>query len=82
MTPRDLLGVLIRAAGLGNIIMALYDVYYVIVKLLGLPTGSTFPVSVNIQASLFFAALGIGIILCAPIIEKLAYWADSQEREH
>jgi hypothetical protein len=80
MTPTDLLGVLIRAAGLGNIMLAMYDIYYVIVKLFGLPTGSTLPMSVSIQAGIFFAALGIGIILCAPTIEKLTYWTDGHER--
>jgi len=40
MTPRDLLDVFVRLAGLLFLLYGAFDLYYVVVKLAGLPTTS------------------------------------------
>jgi hypothetical protein len=61
--------------------MAIYNLYYLVVKLVGLPTSSTSPPARNLQGIIVWAALGIAIILCAPIIVRLFYWADNSTRQ-
>ncbi len=40
MTPRDLLRAFVRLAGLLFLLYGAFDIYYVVVKLAGLPTTS------------------------------------------
>ena len=74
MTPRQLLGVYVRAAGLGSILFALFDLYYLFVKILGLPTSSIVPIERDVIAIVLWSALGVGVLLGAPWIVRLAYW--------
>jgi hypothetical protein len=44
MRPRELLGMFVRFAGLGSILLSLFDLYYVVIKILGISTASQVPV--------------------------------------
>jgi hypothetical protein len=79
MTPRDLLGVFVRLAGLGMLLIGIFDFYYVVVKTLGLPTASTLPVSRSILGAITYSVLGLCIIACARLIVRFAYWQDGPE---
>jgi predicted transporter len=76
MRPRDLLGVFVRLAGLGFILCALFYVYYVVVKTLGLPTTSTLPVWQGVQGAIVYAVFGFCILAGARLIVQMAYWRD------
>lgn len=82
MAPRDLLGVFVRLAGLGLLLIGIFDFYYVVVKTLGLPTASTLPVSRDILGTITYSVLGLCIIACARMIVRLAYWQDGPESGH
>lgn len=76
MTPRQLLGVFVRAAGLWSLLYALFDVYYIWVKMAGLPTASTAPIERDVMGMVIWSALGVGILFGAPWIVRVAYWRD------
>src|SRR5216683_2522613 len=59
MTPRDLLGVFVRLAGLGLILFALFDLYYVVVKTLGIPTMSTVPLGIDVRGAIVYSISGL-----------------------
>lgn len=74
MAPKELLGVLVRLVGLGSFLFALFDLYYLIAKTIGLPTRSNLPVSMDVQGIMLYFILGFGIIVGAKWIVRLAYW--------
>ena len=76
MLPRELLGVFVRLAGLGLILFAVFDLYYVIVKLVGLPTSSNIPVGRDVQGLITYLGLGVVVLFGARWIVRLAYWRD------
>jgi len=79
MTPRDLLGVFVRLAGLGLILFALFDLYYVVVKTLGIPTMSTVPLGIDVRGAIVYSISGLCIVSGARLIVRLAYWRDGSE---
>jgi hypothetical protein len=74
MPPKDLLGVFVRFGGLLLVLFGIFDLYFVFLKLFGLPTTSVRPVEQDAQAAIFYFILGFGIIFCAKWIVRLAYW--------
>ena len=76
MTPQQLLGVFVRTAGLGSILFALFDLYYLFAKTIGLPTSSTLPIEHDVIGVVVWSAFGAGMLLGAPWIVRLAYWRD------
>jgi hypothetical protein len=74
MNPKDWLDLLIRISGLAFLLFATFDVFYILAKIFGIPTGSNLSVSADIFAGLFFMILGLGILSCAKLIVRLAYW--------
>ena len=76
MTPRDLLGVFVRLAGLGLILFAVFDIYHVVAKTLGMQTSSAVPVGIGAQGAIVFSVLGLCIVAGARFIVRLAYWSD------
>jgi len=76
MSPKDLLGVLVRLVGLSFILFSLSDLYYVVVKTLGFQSGSQAPVWEDVLGFLFYLAFGLAILAGARWIVRLAYWRD------
>lgn len=76
MPPRDLLGVFVRFGGLLLLMFGIFDLCYVVIKLLRLPTSSVRPIPQDVLAAIFFFVLGFGILFCAKWIVRLAYWRD------
>jgi hypothetical protein len=79
MTPRELLGVFVRLAGLGSILFSLFDLYYVVVKTLGIQTNSQVPVWQDERGLLLYFVLGFAILACARWIVRLAYWSGAED---
>jgi hypothetical protein len=75
MSPRDLLGVAVRLAGLGCLLFAVFFLYNLVARAAGIPT-STHPVSYEVQGLLLWLALGLCILAGARLIVRLAYWGD------
>ncbi len=73
MTPKELLGVFVRLAGLGLLLFAVFDLYYVVMKTLGIPTSSTVPVTRDEQGAGVYLVLGICILAGAKWIVRVAY---------
>ena len=79
MTPRELLGVFVRLAGIGSILMSLFDLYYVVAKILGIPTNYQVPLWPAVFGLMFYLVLGTGILLGARLIVRLAYWGGAED---
>lgn len=79
MKPRDLFGVLVRFAGLGFIIFAMFDFYYVVVKSLGLSTASRVPIGEDIRGTMFYLVLGLILLLGAKLVVRLVYGPDAPD---
>ena len=74
MTPRDLLGVFVRLAGLGLILSAVFDIYHVMAK-----TWECKPFEPYRRWSLVaigFSIWSLYIVAGARFIVRLAYWSD------
>ncbi len=54
---------------------ALNDVYFVVVKMLGLPTGSSLPIEVDVDTFVFRVLIGSLLIVCADGLVRLVYGA-------
>ena len=74
MTPRELLGVFVRLAGLGSLVMAVFDIYNVAVKTLGIATSSTAPIRADARGAIIYLVLGLGILAASNLLVRLAYW--------
>jgi hypothetical protein len=78
MSPRDLLGVFVRATGLAFITFGVFDLYYIFNKFLGLETGSQLPIWRDARGFLFWSLFGLAIVLGAKLIVRFAYWREPQ----
>jgi hypothetical protein len=76
MTARELLGVLIRAAGLGLIFCALFDLMHLLGRALGVPTTTQYPTATIAAAVAEWVVLGLVIIVSANLIVRLVYGRD------
>jgi hypothetical protein len=76
MSPRELLGVVVRTAGLGCLLIAAFDLYHLVGKLVGIPTLSTLPVSWDVLGVVVWSAFGLCILAGTGWIVRLAYWGD------
>jgi hypothetical protein len=72
MTARELLGVLIRAAGLGFIGCGFIDLGHMVTHLLGL-SAEPYPATVVLSAMAFWFILGLAIIASADLVVRLVY---------
>ena len=75
MSPRELLGVFVRFVGLGSILMSFFDLYYVVAKILGIPTNYEVPLWPAVFGFMVFLLIGIGILRGARFLVQLAYWS-------
>jgi hypothetical protein len=55
MTPRDLLGVFVRLAGLGFLQLGFFDLYHIVVKVAGVETQSQIPLPGDVRGFVFFS---------------------------
>jgi hypothetical protein len=76
MTSRQLLGVFVRFAGLLSLFYATCDAYYADMKYFGLPTASVLPMWRDEQGAIFYAVVGVCILVGAKWFVRLAYWQD------
>lgn len=76
MSPRDLLGVAVRLIGLGCLLFAMFFLYILVARVVGIPTSTTHPVSYDVQGLLLWLVLGLCILVGARLIVRLAYWGD------
>ena len=74
MAPQDLLGVFVRLAGLGFIQAGLFDLYYIVIKTLGVQTQSQLPLWVDVRGFVLYLTWGLIIIFAARPIVGLAYF--------
>jgi hypothetical protein len=79
MSPRDLIDVFVRLAGLGFIQIGLFDFYYVVVKIVGIQTQSNLPLSWDVRGFLLYSIWGVILIVGAKSIARLAYWGGTQK---
>jgi hypothetical protein len=79
MSPRDIIGVIVRLAGLGFIQTGLFDLYYVVVKIAGVQTLSKLPLSWDVRGFLLYTVWGVVLIAGAKSIARLAYWGETWE---
>jgi hypothetical protein len=80
MTPRDVLGLLVRITGLSFILCSLFDVYWIVVAGLGLHTNAPDVLSRGVHGFAFFLIVGVLILLGAKRIVRLAYWDETPDR--
>jgi len=74
MTERGLVTAAITMMGLWRIFNdGVTNLYYVVVKQLGLKTGSMLPVAVDIQSLVWAVLFGVITILAAPTIADVIY---------
>ena len=77
MSPRDLLGILVRATGLAFILFGLFDLFHLVAKILGLGTYySQFSAGLVALAFLVWSVAGLAIIVFAKEIVRFAYWRE------
>jgi hypothetical protein len=79
MTAKELVGAVVRLAGLGLLLFAFFDLYYVIVKTAGIYTESTLPVSRDVHGFVVYSILGLCIIAGAKWIAGLVYWNNDRD---
>ena len=77
MKPRDALGVIVRAAGLGLILAGIFDLGHLAIELVGLP--SMYPLPVTLAAAAFWIVLGLGVLVAASTIIRLIYGPDKSD---
>jgi hypothetical protein len=73
MTGRDGFALAIRIGGGWEILQSLDDLYYVVVKLLHLPTHSDLPMQVDIDSLVFRLAVGVLVIASADVLAAVSY---------
>jgi len=74
MTERNIVGAAITVFGLWRIFYGgMNDLFYVVVKQMGLRTASQMPVAIDIEGLVFDVLVGVIIIIAAPAILDLIY---------
>jgi hypothetical protein len=74
MTERGIVTAAITIMGLWRIFNSgVSELYYVVIKQMGLKTGSMLPVIIDIQSLIWDVVLGTIIILAAPAIAAMIY---------
>ena len=77
MSPRDLLGIVVRATGLAFILFGLFDLFHFVAKVSGLNTYySQFPTDLAALGFLVWSIAGLAIIVFAKEIVRFAYWRE------
>jgi len=73
MSPRDLFGVIVRAAGIFFWVYCAFDIGHVFLKLLGDDPGSHYTLIQDAFAAAFFFVLGTAAVFGAELIVRSAY---------
>ena len=73
MTPRELLGVFVRLIGLACLLFSLFDLYWLVVKLAGMPTHSDLTPVEGLRGFVSWLIVGLAILFGADWISRLAY---------
>jgi hypothetical protein len=73
MTPKDALGMLIRAYGLWSIIEASYTLFFAVMNAAGLTPHAQYPAQSHVLFTFFYFIQGIVIIKCADQLVEFAY---------
>jgi phosphotransferase system glucose/maltose/N-acetylglucosamine-specific IIC component len=75
MTPKNILGLVVRLAGLASIFAGLLDIAHVVFVSLGFPTIRTYPTSGAAAAAAIYLTIGAVVFFAARWIARLAYGA-------
>jgi hypothetical protein len=73
MQARDWFALAVRLAAIGFLIFALFDLFYVVAKIIGVETQSKMPISTDTFAAVFFGVVGVAGLLTAERLTKLTY---------
>lgn len=73
MTARELFELVVRLGGVVSAAMAFFDVYHVVLSLIGAPYPSHWGVTTDSFAALGFLILGVALFAGAPLLATLAY---------
>jgi hypothetical protein len=76
MKARDIFGIIVRAVGLGFMVMALFNLYYVFAKLMGLPIVPRYPISVDLSSAGFYVVISLVFLFGAKVIVRLIYGSE------
>jgi len=81
MTVREGFGLAVRIGGAWKLLESFCDLYFIIVKSTGLPTGSTLPIQFDIDAFIYRFLIGLCLIITADFIVKLVYGQNAKPAE-
>lgn len=73
MTVRDVFGLIVRLAGLGLIVMGIFNSLGGLLVAVGLPMQGSYPLRDVVAGALLWFVVGIALIGLAEQITKLAY---------
>jgi hypothetical protein len=76
MSPRDLLGIVVRATGLAFILFGLFDLFHIIAKVLGVGIYPQFSAGIEALGFLFWSVCGVVLVVFANEIVRFAYWRE------
>ena len=76
MTPRDALGVLIRAGGVTCLILGMFDLLGVLALAIGLPMAPGHEVPRMLTGAALYGAGGIAVLIAAGPLTRLRYRGD------
>jgi hypothetical protein len=79
MTPKDALGVFVRAIGLLIVAYALYDELFAALEMWGFAPNAHYPASVHGCYGILFFLIGAVIVRLADPIARLAYWSHTDD---
>ncbi|MGA0600008.1 hypothetical protein ACO2Q3_04805 [Caulobacter sp. KR2-114] len=81
MTGREAFALAIRIGGAWKVLESFSDIYFMVVKVLGLPTTSTLPLAVDVETFLYRFGLGLVLILLADPLARVFYRAKEKPVE-
>lgn len=76
MSPRELLGVFVKAAGLTSLGLAVFDLYHIVLKIADLDIFSRYSMAWDVHGVISWGSLGVVLIVCTDPIVRFVYWAD------
>jgi hypothetical protein len=77
MSPRDLLGIVVRTTGLAFILFGCFDLFHLVAKVLGLDAYySQYSAGLTALGFVFWSVSGIVIIVFAKEIVRFGYWRE------
>jgi hypothetical protein len=76
MKPRDVFGVIVRAAGFGFVVAGVLDIGHLAIEFLGLPVHTSYPPALVWTAAGLWFLLGLSLLAGASLIVRLIYGKD------